>query len=143
MFTKYAFLNPNGLPAYISTSSRDNELQNGQIVDGLTLQSIPEDVDPADILENWYWENGWKKKPIKQNVYQTWDATGKLWQLNEPDIVMISRGTRNHLLSQSDWTQLPDVDLSAANKQSWKLYRQALRDMTEQDFLTGNFPVYK
>jgi hypothetical protein len=38
--------------------------------------------------------------------------------------------TRNELLVQSDWTQLPDVTL--ANKQDWAVYRQALRDIPQQ-----------
>jgi hypothetical protein len=38
--------------------------------------------------------------------------------------------TRNELLVESDWTQLPDVIL--ANKQDWAVYRQALRDIPQQ-----------
>ena len=37
---------------------------------------------------------------------------------------------RDDLLSNSDWTQLPDVP--AALKDKWKVYRQALRDITTQ-----------
>lgn len=37
---------------------------------------------------------------------------------------------RNNLLSQSDWTQLPDVPLEIQTK--YKEYRQALRDITNQ-----------
>lgn len=37
---------------------------------------------------------------------------------------------RNSLLQQSDWTQLPDVPL--ATKEAWAVYRQALRDITQQ-----------
>lgn len=37
---------------------------------------------------------------------------------------------RNKLLSQSDWTQMPDVTLE--NKASWAAYRQALRDLPAQ-----------
>ena len=39
------------------------------------------------------------------------------------------RSMRNDLLSQSDWTQVPDNGLK--NKEQWKIYRQALRDITE------------
>ena len=38
------------------------------------------------------------------------------------------RTTRNGLLEDSDWTQLPDVQLSADELTSWKQYRQELRD---------------
>lgn len=37
---------------------------------------------------------------------------------------------RNRLLSETDWTQMPDVTL--ATKTAWATYRQALRDITEQ-----------
>ena len=35
---------------------------------------------------------------------------------------------RNSLLLESDWTQLSDVNIS--NKEEWKSYRQALREIT-------------
>jgi hypothetical protein len=44
------------------------------------------------------------------------------------------KNERNMLLSETDWTQLPDVP--EATKQKWALYRQALRDVTDQP----NFP---
>ena len=38
---------------------------------------------------------------------------------------------RSFLLKDSDWTQLPDVPIPT--KDEWAEYRQALRDITEQD----------
>ena len=38
---------------------------------------------------------------------------------------------RKKLLSESDWTQLPDVPL--ATKTTWASYRQQLRDITTQE----------
>jgi hypothetical protein len=40
------------------------------------------------------------------------------------------RSERSQLLKSSDWTQLPDVPL--ATKEAWATYRQALRDITDQ-----------
>lgn len=40
------------------------------------------------------------------------------------------RGERDKLLLECDWTQLPDVSL--ANINEWRTYRQALRDITTQ-----------
>ncbi|MBU1040524.1 MAG: phage tail assembly chaperone [Proteobacteria bacterium] len=42
------------------------------------------------------------------------------------------RTDRNARLSASDWTQLPDAQLTAEAKAAWAAYRQALRDITEQ-----------
>jgi hypothetical protein len=44
----------------------------------------------------------------------------------------ISRIDRDHRLSTSDWTQLSDSPLSVEQKAAWALYRQALRDITNQ-----------
>lgn len=41
------------------------------------------------------------------------------------------RDRRNGLLSDSDWTQLPDVPAGTA--EVWKPYRQALRDVPAQE----------
>jgi len=40
------------------------------------------------------------------------------------------RTQRNRLLSQTDYTQLAD---SPRDKQAWATYRQALRDITDQE----------
>jgi hypothetical protein len=45
--------------------------------------------------------------------------------------------SRNVLLANSDWTQLPDVTLTAEQKAEWAAYRQALRDVPAQ----AGFPV--
>jgi len=44
------------------------------------------------------------------------------------------RTQRNKLLKESDWTQVADAPV---DKAAWATYRQALRDITEQD----GFPV--
>ena len=52
------------------------------------------------------------------------------------------RNYRNVLLSQSDWTQLPDADLTDKEKESWVKYRQGLRDLPTQfiDLAKLKFP---
>jgi len=39
------------------------------------------------------------------------------------------RSHRSYLLSESDWTQLPDSPLTNAKKTEWATYRQQLRDL--------------
>lgn len=41
------------------------------------------------------------------------------------------RDERDRLLAACDWTQIPDAPLSVAEKQSWAVYRQALRDIPQ------------
>lgn len=43
-----------------------------------------------------------------------------------------ARRQRNALISQSDWTQLPDAPLTSAQRGAWVTYRQALRDISKQ-----------
>jgi hypothetical protein len=42
----------------------------------------------------------------------------------------VIRAERNKFLADCDWTQLPDASADAA---AWAVYRQALRDITDQD----------
>lgn len=57
-------------------------------------------------------------------------------QLAEEELIEASRdyweelrAQRDFLLSQSDWTQGNDSPLTLQQKEEWKIYRQALRDV--------------
>lgn len=49
----------------------------------------------------------------------------------EPEAMAALRDERDRRLTACDWTQLPDVPLSPASVQRWRVYRQALRDTPE------------
>ena len=56
------------------------------------------------------------------------------------------RAKRNKLLADCDWTQLPDVGFNAAERNAWMIYRQALRDLTNnietaEQAKSKSFPV--
>jgi len=59
----------------------------------------------------------------------------------EESLVRSVKAQRNKLLTESDWTQLPDVPEETRSK--WFAYRQALRDVTNQSDYPKNvtFPV--
>jgi hypothetical protein len=42
------------------------------------------------------------------------------------------RGERNAKLSETDWTRLDDAPLSTEQRAAWAVYRQQLRDLTDQ-----------
>lgn len=44
-----------------------------------------------------------------------------------------NRGIRNNKLSETDWTQVEDSPLGVSEKQNYKDYRQALRDITNHE----------
>lgn len=41
------------------------------------------------------------------------------------------RRIRNRLLTESDWTQMPDAPLDDETRAAWAVYRQALRDIPQ------------
>lgn len=54
------------------------------------------------------------------------------------DMIQNIRKIRNEKLSLSDWTQLPDINLTTEKKEQWKTYRQKLRDLTMQSDFPQN-----
>jgi hypothetical protein len=53
----------------------------------------------------------------------------------ESGLVIMSaneRARRNSLLSESDWTQVADTPLNQDERDAWAIYRQTLRDITNQ-----------
>jgi hypothetical protein len=49
---------------------------------------------------------------------------------SDEQIAIVVREWRNKQLRDSDWTQMPDLDL--VSKWDWAVYRQQLRDMMQQ-----------
>lgn len=70
--------------------------------------------------------------PPRPGPQHTFDYKAKAWtDTRTPETQwQVVRRQRDALLTQSDWTQLPDVPL--ATKETWAIYRQALRDITDQ-----------
>lgn len=64
-----------------------------------------------------------------EKINNTWT---QVWNTQPLDLEAASnnvRAYRNRLLTNSDWTQTED---SPVNKELWKIYRQALRDISIQ-----------
>ena len=47
-----------------------------------------------------------------------------------------ARAQRNHLIAETDWTQVLDAPISVECREAFRIYRQALRDIPQQE----NFP---
>jgi len=67
----------------------------------------------------------------------------KQWAENPEAVKNNIRHQRNHLLAASDWTQLIDSPLDETARDAWAVYRQALRDLTDNIDVNGKveFPV--
>lgn len=48
-----------------------------------------------------------------------------------------ARTQRDKLLEETDWTQVLDAPIDAATREAYRAYRQALRDLPEQDGFPG------
>lgn len=70
-----------------------------------------------------------------QQVWNVTDASAEEIEARSQAKAVEIRTERNRLISGCDWTQLPDAPVDAAN---WKLYRQALRDIPEQQGFPWN-----
>ena len=74
-----------------------------------------------------------ESEPTYADGVWTLNFTTRAFTQKESDGLADSiRIQRDGLLTQSDWTQLPDSPLSTADKEAWATYRQALRDITAQ-----------
>ena len=65
--------------------------------------------------------------------------------LSNDEIMEQVRKYRNELLQVSDWTQLPDVDLTDSQVLAWKQYRKNLREFPEKidivNWTGPNWPI--
>lgn len=71
-----------------------------------------------------------KPIPPKPSEYHKFDYNTKQWVADVAAAWAGARAERDRRLQETDWTQLPDVPLET--KEAWAVYRQALRDITEQ-----------
>lgn len=80
-----------------------------------------------------------EKPPVNVNgkwtqVWEVADATAQEISQRLADKANAVREQRDTLLTQTDWTQVADAPV---DKAAWATYRQALRDLPQQD----GFPV--
>jgi hypothetical protein len=74
---------------------------------------------------------------------ELWDEYGEQYHVAPADAVIVDRpygpaeamdalrAVRNGRLVACDYTQLPDVNLTPAQVEAWRIYRQELRDITD------------
>lgn len=99
---------------------------------GYVLQFIVSNIEQEGFQEIDY--------PIEQAPYSGYqfNINTKEWvdtrtpeqKYNEAAKVAITK--RDALLYASDWTQIPNNPLTTEQQTSWAIYRQALRDITNQ-----------
>lgn len=91
-----------------------------QVDHGNDPYTIYQQGDPMFI--NGEWVENWIESQMSQQ---------QIDQVNSAQWSQV-RTQRNKLLSDSDWTQLADSPLTFEKKTDWAVYRQDLRDITQQ-----------
>lgn len=108
-----------------------------------TLQEAPAGVEVGLLMENYYKDSSgnFVERPARPAEFYNWTAGG--WELDLAAALEDLRKTRDYLLSNTDWTQVADAPVNAAE---WAAYRQELRDLpaqyqTETDFANVVWPT--
>ena len=83
-------------------------------------------VDPNDYF---FKDNHIHAKPANADLFGVFDVASETWSTDTAAAWFNLRFERNVLLGRSDWTQAVDSPLTDEQKQSWRTYRQALRDL--------------
>lgn len=68
----------------------------------------------------------------KPGFYYYYNYITNQWVFDEQSCANAVIAQRNELLYASDWTQIPNNPLTPALQQEWAVYRQALRDIPNQ-----------
>lgn len=117
-------------------------IKDGTGISGLTLSSVPSDVWAVQ------WDSTTSKGTVEKNDLSVSAITSisdyqscidefdtKKAELEKDPTLTTDekwanlRFIRQSLLIESDWTQLPDSQLSSTKKTEWTTYRQSLRDL--------------
>jgi hypothetical protein len=125
---KVAFVGVKGEVKSIMHPSHDAMFTEGETVGNETARIFSYDTSDTEVLDNWYWRDGWvKTKPERPSAHHYWD--NYQWNLDAVDLAAELRDLRDRKLFRSDWTQFPDSPLTDEVKAAWVTYRQALRDV--------------
>lgn len=99
-------------------------------------QSYPQDCSiiaiESDPINQYIENNQAVDKPIKPNQFSVFNYDTKQWMPNDILAKQDISFKRNTLLTESDWTQIPNNPLTTEKQQQWAVYRQQLRDITSQ-----------
>jgi len=88
--------------------------------------------DVAEFVSlHYYKDKTWKSRSAAPGSYYTWK--NEAWVLDSDALWIEIRADRDSRLYASDWTQLDDCKLSLAKKGEWTEYRQALREVPENN----------
>lgn len=125
---KVAMTRSNGEVGYIISPAVDDDYIDNQVYGDYTARLISVDSNDDDYIIRKYWDgNGWADRGARPSDLHEW--IDGAWVLNLTYLFNEVRGERAKRLILSDWTQMPDSQLTDSEKAEWATYRQALRDV--------------
>jgi hypothetical protein len=113
--------------------------EHGSLVDGLRVHHVLHTVGSlSDFIDTHYYDaatDSLLSRPTKPNPYATWEASSTdpadgVWTWDHELLLTQVRAARDRRLNETDWTQVPDNQLTDEQRNDWREYRQALRDIT-------------
>lgn len=113
-FFKDDLLTLKSLGWYSVTTLEVSYDQNTQYISDYTYQILENYVTATPVISN--------KSPADIITFE---------QLKQ-NFMRSLREERNRRLSETDWTRLDDVGLTLEQRETWGVYRQALRDLPQQ-----------
>jgi len=128
---KVAMTKENGEVGYIISPSMDDDYIDNQQYGEYTARLIPTDSIDDEYIFGKYWSNGWNDKGMPLSEYYEW--INNEWVLNTEWVLNAIKIERTKLLGFSDWTVLPDNSLTESERAEWTIYRQALRDVPQNN----------
>lgn len=131
----YAVIGPDGhsimqtgdCPAYLL------DLQGGDLL------SVEAPLGVSDVSH--FWDGAeFVPYPERPGRWAVFDFSARVWTdprdaaalaAERAEAFVGLRLARDRLLAACDWTQMPDNALTADQREAWRVYRQALRDVPE------------
>lgn len=93
---------------------------NGEVIENTSISQVADVWSPE------------REEYIKGIAYN-----GEYTIEDVPETADEARTKRDKLLSATDWTQVLDAPIDSATREAYREYRQALRDLPEQDGFPG------
>ena len=125
----YAFITSTGEISQIIQSDSTDLFTVGEYYNGLQVQTLSE--HPEDISTYLYVRGEWVTREPRPSILHHWKDNQ--WAVNLGLVLEHLRAQRNAKLAVCDWTIMPDSPLSAEKQAEWASYRQALRDVPQNN----------
>lgn len=117
-------------------------IKRGDFVKYIGVTPAPEEITGGVVM---YRNDGFPMSEDNTSDYARHVLNGSILELtNEPEpqpptppteeqLAARARAQRDRLLAETDWTQVLDAPIDGATQQAYREYRQALRDVPEQE----------